>query len=319
MGGTTAKLCIIEDGRADARVAARSRIAFTGSKRARGFRSKCRSIEMIEIGAGGGSIARVDTLGLLKVGPDSAGADPGPACYGRGARCRPSLTPISCSAIWTRSSSSAARCGWIVGAAARGNRRANRRRRSASTCPRRRGRIHHIVNENMANAARIHTIDRGRTHARCRCSPSAARAGARVCSRVDPSRAGADPPLRRGRRLDARIPGRAVVVRFRPDVDQRLDAIDWVRVDGIVGDMEREGAALLHASGVPARMRRNRVLGRCAVLWARATKSRSNSTRASAGRQRQPNWCGVCGRVPRGCTGGSPRTFRWRRSTGAWP
>ena len=41
-------------------------------------------IEMIEIGAGGGSIARIDELGLLKVGPDSAGADPGPACYGRG-------------------------------------------------------------------------------------------------------------------------------------------------------------------------------------------------------------------------------------------
>src|SRR4029078_8430680 len=41
-------------------------------------------IEMIEIGAGGGSIARVDAMGLLKVGPDSAGADPGPVCYGRG-------------------------------------------------------------------------------------------------------------------------------------------------------------------------------------------------------------------------------------------
>src|SRR4029079_8067732 len=41
-------------------------------------------IELIEIGAGGGSIARVDSMGLLKVGPDSAGADPGPVCYGRG-------------------------------------------------------------------------------------------------------------------------------------------------------------------------------------------------------------------------------------------
>ena len=41
-------------------------------------------IEMIEIGAGGGSIARIDYLGLLKVGPESAGADPGPVCYGRG-------------------------------------------------------------------------------------------------------------------------------------------------------------------------------------------------------------------------------------------
>ena len=43
-------------------------------------------IEMIEIGAGGGSIARVDRLGLLKVGPESAGADPGPACYNLGGR-----------------------------------------------------------------------------------------------------------------------------------------------------------------------------------------------------------------------------------------
>jgi N-methylhydantoinase A len=42
------------------------------------------TIELIEIGAGGGSIARVDELGLLKVGPDSAGAEPGPACYGQG-------------------------------------------------------------------------------------------------------------------------------------------------------------------------------------------------------------------------------------------
>src|SRR5207253_3048019 len=41
-------------------------------------------IEMVEIGAGGGSIARVDQLKRISVGPDSAGADPGPACYGRG-------------------------------------------------------------------------------------------------------------------------------------------------------------------------------------------------------------------------------------------
>src|SRR5207248_9511929 len=48
-------------------------------------------VELIEIGAGGGSIARVDSLGLLKVGPDSAGADPGPACYGRGGN-QPTVT-----------------------------------------------------------------------------------------------------------------------------------------------------------------------------------------------------------------------------------
>src|SRR5205823_14056018 len=51
-------------------------------KKGSGLPVKVPVIEMIEIGAGGGSIARVDALGLLKVGPDSAGADPGPACYG---------------------------------------------------------------------------------------------------------------------------------------------------------------------------------------------------------------------------------------------
>jgi hypothetical protein len=43
-------------------------------------------VDMVEIGAGGGSLARVDELGRVTVGPDSAGADPGPACYGQGGR-----------------------------------------------------------------------------------------------------------------------------------------------------------------------------------------------------------------------------------------
>ena len=45
-------------------------------------------VDLIEIGAGGGSIVRIDDLGLVKVGPDSVGADPGPACYGRGGDAR---------------------------------------------------------------------------------------------------------------------------------------------------------------------------------------------------------------------------------------
>ena len=53
-------------------------------KRGSGLPIRAPVVDMIEIGAGGGSIARVDETGLLKVGPHSAGADPGPACYGRG-------------------------------------------------------------------------------------------------------------------------------------------------------------------------------------------------------------------------------------------
>ena len=83
MGGTTAKACLIHDGEPERtvnfEVARETRFA-EGS----GLPLLIPAIDMIEIGAGGGSIARVDQRGLLQVGPDSAGADPGPACYGRG-------------------------------------------------------------------------------------------------------------------------------------------------------------------------------------------------------------------------------------------
>jgi len=83
MGGTTAKACIIQGGEplvvGDFEVDRRYQF-----KPGSGMTVTVPSIDMIEIGAGGGSIARVDSLGLLKVGPDSAGSAPGPACYDRG-------------------------------------------------------------------------------------------------------------------------------------------------------------------------------------------------------------------------------------------
>ncbi|MFY7947886.1 MAG: hydantoinase/oxoprolinase family protein, partial [Gemmatimonas sp.] len=81
MGGTTAKACLIEDGRAEvAPLMEAARVhRFT---RGSGLPIKAPVIEMIEIGAGGGSIAAIDEVGLLKVGPRSAGSDPGPACDG---------------------------------------------------------------------------------------------------------------------------------------------------------------------------------------------------------------------------------------------
>jgi N-methylhydantoinase A len=83
MGGTTAKMCLIRDGQPA--MASTFEIARVHRfKRGSGLPVRVPTIELMEIGAGGGSIARVDELGLLKVGPDSAGADPGPACYGLG-------------------------------------------------------------------------------------------------------------------------------------------------------------------------------------------------------------------------------------------
>ncbi len=83
MGGTTAKACLIEDGRA-ATAAEMEAARVHRFKKGSGLPIKAPVIDMIEIGAGGGSIAGIDEVGLLRVGPHSAGADPGPACYGRG-------------------------------------------------------------------------------------------------------------------------------------------------------------------------------------------------------------------------------------------
>jgi len=82
MGGTTAKICVIDnhepDLTVDTEVARIHRF-----KKGSGLPLKIPSVELIEIGAGGGSIASLDRMRLLRVGPQSAGADPGPACYCR--------------------------------------------------------------------------------------------------------------------------------------------------------------------------------------------------------------------------------------------
>ena len=83
MGGTTAKVCLIDSYHPQA--SRTFEVARVGRfKKGSGLPIKAPVIDMIEIGAGGGSVASVDEVGLLRVGPHSAGADPGPACYGRG-------------------------------------------------------------------------------------------------------------------------------------------------------------------------------------------------------------------------------------------
>ena len=82
MGGTTAKICLIDDAEPQkANVFEMARVH--RFKQGSGLPAKIPVIEMVEIGAGGGSIARVDNLGRITVGPDSAGSEPGPACYDR--------------------------------------------------------------------------------------------------------------------------------------------------------------------------------------------------------------------------------------------
>ena len=85
MGGTTAKICLIDD-RAPQLSRAFEVDRSYRFKKGSGLPVRIPVIEMVEIGAGGGSIALVDSLGRIRVGPESAGSEPGPACYGRAGR-----------------------------------------------------------------------------------------------------------------------------------------------------------------------------------------------------------------------------------------
>jgi len=94
MGGTTAKAVVIEDGRPSMTSEYEFRDGISTSSRflkAGGYMLKVPAIDIAEVGAGGGSLAAIDRGGLLKVGPQSAGAMPGPACYGQG-NDRPTVT-----------------------------------------------------------------------------------------------------------------------------------------------------------------------------------------------------------------------------------
>ena len=90
MGGTTAKICLIDGYEPQSTRTFEVARAYRNLKGS-GLPMRIPAIEMVEIGAGGGSIAAVDEMGRLEVGPASAGADPGPACYGRGGE-RPTVT-----------------------------------------------------------------------------------------------------------------------------------------------------------------------------------------------------------------------------------
>jgi N-methylhydantoinase A len=90
MGGTTAKSCLIQNGQAGL-VSTFEVGRVQRFKKGSGLPIQVPVVDLMEIGAGGGSIARMSKMELLQVGPQSAGADPGPACYGRGGR-EPTVT-----------------------------------------------------------------------------------------------------------------------------------------------------------------------------------------------------------------------------------
>ena len=158
MGGTTAKLAMVEDGApliAYQFEASRAKRFAEGS----GLPINISTIELIEIGAGGGSIADIDTLGLLKVGPRSAGAAPGPACYGRGG-VEATVTDANLVLGFLDAATFAGGTMTIDRAQAEASIKPLALKSGLSVAELAWG-IHSVVNENMAAAARVHVAERG--------------------------------------------------------------------------------------------------------------------------------------------------------------
>lgn len=159
MGGTTAKLCLIDGEEPDIAYrfeAARERRFAEGS----GLPIRISTVELIEIGAGGGSIARLDALGLLKAGPDSAGAVPGPVAYGRGGTA-PTITDADF-ALGYLSPIGFAGGAIEVDIPASQAALDDLAQQAGLSGEKLAWGVHDLVNENMASAARVHIAEKGR-------------------------------------------------------------------------------------------------------------------------------------------------------------
>jgi N-methylhydantoinase A len=248
MGGTTAKMCLIEEfepEHAHEFEAGRVRRFKKGS----GLPLKVPVIDLIEIGAGGGSLARVDNMGLLKVGPESSGSDPGPVCYGQGGT-QPAVTDADLllgylspeyflggemdldlsSVEGAVQDTLAAATGLSVTDVAAG--------------------IHSIVNENMAAATRMYIAEKGRDPRRYALVASGG---------AGPVHAYGMAKLLKINRvicpLGAGVLSALGFLVAAPGTDavrsyvSRLETLDWGRLNDLFAEMEAEALAQIQEAG----------------------------------------------------------------------
>lgn len=248
MGGTTAKMCLIEDGHPHVKhdfEAGRVHRFKNGS----GLPLKVTVIDMIEIGAGGGSIAAVDQVGLMKVGPRSASSVPGPVAYGRGGT-EPTVTDAD---LYLGYLNPEFFLGGEMALRLDDVRRAIRTRLAeplgieADVAARG---IQEIVNESMAAATRMHMAEKGKDP---RAYTLVAFGGA------GPVHAYALAKLLKVSRIIV-PPGAGVISAFgflvaAPVIDDargyvgQLDKLDWDHINGLYADMEARARTVLRRAG----------------------------------------------------------------------
>jgi len=249
MGGTTAKACVIDGG--EPLLAREFEVARADRfKKGSGLPIRVPVIELIEIGAGGGSMARLDRMNLLKVGPDSAGADPGPACYALGGR-EPTVTDADLVLGYLDPD-------FFLGGRMRLDVEAARRaiidtvgKPMGFDLARAAWSIHRVVNENMAAAARIHGIERGKD---LRAYPLFAFGGAGPVHAWNVGRILKVPrvlvPFGAGAASALGLLSAPLAFDFVRTASQRLDGADWTGVNRLFAEMEAEGRAVLREAGI---------------------------------------------------------------------
>ena len=248
MGGTTAKAVLATDG--EVPITTESEVARVYRfKRGSGLPLLVPVLDMIEIGAGGGSIAHLNALGLPVVGPESAGSSPGPACYGAGGT-RPTVTDADLIAGYLSAEYflggemaldlSAARRSMETLAAALGE----DENRTAWG-------VHQLVNENMANAARVHAAERGID---IRVYDMVATGGAgpvHACGVAE--RLGIEKvivPRAAGVASALGLMMAPIAFDFSRSYVRRLDEVDMARVSNLYKEMEDAGREIVSAAGV---------------------------------------------------------------------
>lgn len=249
MGGTTAKACLVQNCQPETtysfEVARVHRF-----KKGSGLPIRAPAVDLIEIGAGGGSIAHLDELGLLKVGPESAGAEPGPACYGLGGT-EPTVTDADLLLGYLNPDYFLGGEMRLDPAAAENALRKRVAEPLALDLTQAAWGVHNTVNENMASAARIHIAEKGHDPRRF--------------TLLATGGAGPVHAFRVARKMGiSRIlcpPGAGVASSFGllvapPRMDfvhayvTRLEEIDWSRLNEIYREMTRQAVEELARAGV---------------------------------------------------------------------
>ena len=246
MGGTTAKICLVKDH--TPKTARTFEVARTYRfKKGSGMPISIPVIDMVEIGAGGGSLAHVDSLGQIRVGPESAGSQPGPACYGRGGAAPavtdsdlilgkldpagfaggsiPLYTERATQAldihIGSKLDMEAVEAAWGVA---------------------------EMVDENMANAARVHAVENGEDlseYTMIAFGGAAPLHAARLCEKLGIRRC----LIPKGAGVGSAIGFLRAPFSFEANnsVFMQLSSFDPVRVKQLFADMEKEASAFVRS------------------------------------------------------------------------